>query len=72
MIQCQVQTKVENKKCEDESATDHECDGVATQTVGKQLGEFAVAVRYVTLSLLGITQRRYAVTYISQTLCSEQ
>jgi len=49
------------------SATNHESDSVASQTVGKQLGEFAVAVRHVTLSLLRVTERRYTVTYASQT-----
>jgi len=43
--------------------TDHQCDSVAAKTVRQQFGEFAVAVRYVTLTLLRVTQRRYAVTW---------
>ena len=45
-------------------ATNHESDSVASQAVSKQLGKFAVAVRYVTLALLWVTERRYTVTYI--------
>ena len=45
------------------SMTNHEGDAVASQTVGEQLGEFALSVGDVATSLAGVTQTRDAVTW---------
>ena len=53
------------------SLTYHEGDGVAAQTVREQLGEFTVPIRYMALPLLGVSESRYTVSCIRQTV-SEQ